>query len=384
MTNRTVHIVGAGPAGLVAAITLARSGYETIVHEQYDDVGKRFNGDFQGLENWSQPEDVPSVLRSIGVEVNFRCDPYSVSEFYGPSLRKAVLRTSRPLFYLVERGSNNGSIDQGLKQQALDTGATIRWNEKLETLPPGPAIVATGPKAADAIAKGIVFRTTHRNRSVGFFDDRIAPKCYAYLLVNHGRATFATCLFQDFKNERIYFNRALARLQQAIDIDIQEPREFGAFVNFFLMPSAVKDGRVLYAGENAGFQDALWGFGMKHAMLSGFLAARSIIDRRSYDELCNHYIRPMMYASLANRWMFAFLGNRGYEQWIKRLARSENGIQLLQRYYRPSWRKRLLFRLAKRWYRARLINKQCMHEHCDCVWCRHGMHPHGQADEQCM
>jgi flavin-dependent dehydrogenase len=41
----------AGPAGLAAALTLARAGVLTVVHEIRHDVGARFHGDFQGIEN---------------------------------------------------------------------------------------------------------------------------------------------------------------------------------------------------------------------------------------------------------------------------------------------------------------------------------------------
>jgi 2-polyprenyl-6-methoxyphenol hydroxylase-like FAD-dependent oxidoreductase len=45
-----VSISGAGPAGLAAAMTLARAGVPTVVHEFRHDVGARFHGDFQGRE----------------------------------------------------------------------------------------------------------------------------------------------------------------------------------------------------------------------------------------------------------------------------------------------------------------------------------------------
>lgn len=45
-----IQIAGAGPAGLAAAITLARAGRQVVVHELQSDVGHRFKRDFQGLE----------------------------------------------------------------------------------------------------------------------------------------------------------------------------------------------------------------------------------------------------------------------------------------------------------------------------------------------
>ncbi len=71
MNNKQIHIEGAGPSGLTAAINLKRAGLRVIVHEKNQDARMRFNGDFQGLENWTADEDVPEFLRSMGVSVNF-------------------------------------------------------------------------------------------------------------------------------------------------------------------------------------------------------------------------------------------------------------------------------------------------------------------------
>lgn len=376
MNQRRVHIIGAGPAGLVAAINLARDGYEVIVHEQKRDVGCRFEGDFQGIENWSSEEDAEDFLHRVGIFVNFRFEPFTTAEFYGPGLHKAVIRANRPLFYLVERGSMQWSIDNGLKRQALAEGVELSFNDRLETLPSGWVIVATGPKAADAIAKGIVFKTSHPDLCVGFLENRVAPGAYAYLLVSNHLATFATCLFGDFPNESVYYQRALETMQSVVDIEIRDAKEFGGYVNFFLRPSAVKHGRVLYAGENAGFQDALWGFGLRYAMLSGYLAAVSIKTGLFYDDLCTRLIKPYQETSLANRWLFSVLGNWGYRRMLKRMNGDEDIIETLRRHYQPSLSKKLIFQIARRCYKTRLIDKQCMHEDCTCVWCRHGKEAH--------
>lgn len=184
--NKTVTIVGAGPGGLTAAINLAQNGYDVNLYEQNDDVGLRFNGDFQGLENWSDDEDTIKILNRIGVKVNFLCHPYFGEDcfFIGPNRKKVKVKTSRPLFYLIERGTGENSLDNGLKRQAEEAGVNILWKHKLDEIKDDYAIAGTGPKAADAIAKGIVFKTSHKNICLGFADNRIAPKAYAYLLVN--------------------------------------------------------------------------------------------------------------------------------------------------------------------------------------------------------
>ncbi|MBU2584183.1 MAG: NAD(P)/FAD-dependent oxidoreductase [Bacteroidetes bacterium] len=379
LKNKSITIVGAGPGGLTAAISLAKSGYYVNLYEQNNDVGLRFNGDFQGLENWSDEEDTLEILDHLGIKINFLCHPYSGNDgwFIGPKGEKVQVKTSRPLFYLIQRGADEKSLDQGLKQQALDTGVKIIWNEKLESVKDDFVIVGTGPKAADAIAKGIVFNTSIKDIFLGFIDNRIAPKAYAYLLVNSGRATFATCMFEDFKNEKLYFDRSLNTMKSVIDIDIREEIEFGGFANFFSEPIISKNHRILYTGENAGFQDALWGFGIKYAMLSGYYAAQSIIHNQGYDELCKKNLFPKLQTSLSNRWIFAHLYNIGYSFILNRM---EDVIPLLRKHFNSSLSKRLIYKFARRWYHTRLIDKQCMHEHCDCVWCRHGKNAHAELN----
>ncbi len=376
--DNVITVVGAGPAGLTAAITLAKSGFKVNLFEKNKDVGLRFNGDFQGLENWSDEEDTLDFLKRIGIEINFTCQPYSGSDgyFYGPKLKKFQVQTSRPLFYLIERGSNKNSFDQGLKLQAEQAGVNLRWGEKLETLKEGIAIIGSGPKVADAIAKGFVFKTSLQNTFIGFLNNKIAPKAYAYLLVNNGRATFATCLFKDFKNERVYFERALKTLHTVLDIDIKDPKEFGGYVNFFNKPKLSKNKRFLYVGENAGFQDALWGFGIKYAMLSGYYAAQSVINNTSYSDLCKKHLFSKFQTSLANRWLFAHLTNYGYSYLLSKLGGLEDVIPPLRKHYNISTSKKIIYQIANKWYKTKLVDKQCLHKNCDCIWCRHGKHAH--------
>jgi flavin-dependent dehydrogenase len=384
MKEKTVTVVGAGPAGLTAAISLASSGYDVNLYEQNNDVGLRFNGDFQGLENWSDEEDMLKILSRIGIKINFLCQPYSGSDglFYGPKLQKILVKASRPIFYLIERGSNENSLDQGLRIQAEEAGVNIIWGRKLDSVDSQTSIVGTGPKAADAIAKGMVFKTSLKNQFIGFINNKIAPKAYAYLLVNNGKATFATCMFEDFKNEKLYFERALRVMNTIIEIDVNEPKEFGGFVNFFNEPKISKDNRILYAGENAGFQDALWGFGIKYAMLSGYYAAKSIIYKQDYYALCERYLFPKLQTSLANRWLFAHLYNTGYTFILNKMKSMDDVIPALRKHYNTSISKKIIYPIAQRWYKTRLIDKQCMHEHCDCVWCRHGKLAH-TSEENC-
>jgi len=152
------------------------------------------------------------------------------------------------------------------------------------------------------------------------------------------------------------------------DMGIRDVKKFGSYGNFFLSDTQVCDGKI-YVGESAGFQDFLWGFGMRHAILSGFLAARSIMEDRNYNSLWKKEIGPMLEASLVNRYLLEKFGNKAYRYMAKKYTGSDPHSFLMKQ-YNPSILKKLLLPLAKRKYRSRVKDLHCNHEDCSCVWCR--------------
>ncbi|HSR54133.1 MAG TPA: FAD-dependent monooxygenase, partial [Acidobacteriota bacterium] len=66
--RKPVMIAGAGPAGLAASLAVARAGGQAQVVERRGEVGARFHGDFQGLENWSTKTDALEDLAALGIE----------------------------------------------------------------------------------------------------------------------------------------------------------------------------------------------------------------------------------------------------------------------------------------------------------------------------
>lgn len=362
-----VSVVGAGPSGLVAAINLRLAGYDVTVYEASDDVGHRFHNDFQGLENWSSDEDTVDFLKRINVKTNFLCQPYKSGELYGPSLKKVFVEAGKPIFYLVRRGSAEDTLDSGLKRQALDAGVRIEFGQMIEKITP-TAIIGIGPKAADAIAKGVTFETSLPDMASVILDDNLAPKGYAYFLVNGGKATLASCMFSGFKEERKYFERCVETFRKLYSFEIKEPKEFGGFGNFFLKGTASRGGK-LYVGESAGFQDRLWGFGMKFAMHSGYLAARSIILGKDYDDLWKKEIRPYLRATLSSRLIIYRFASQRYDRLVNIMS-GKDPRGFLKWLYVPSFSKTLLYPLADLYFRSRLIDKSCNHIDCECTWCR--------------
>lgn len=155
---KSFEVVGAGPAGLAAAITLARAGQRVIVHEAHKTVGYRFQGDLQGLENWSTPQDVLAVLRELGVTTEFEMLPCDRGTVFDAWRRDYPVVGRRPLFYMVVRGPGKGSLDSALLAQARGRGVDVRFESRVDHLPQ-PGVLAVGPKAADAIAVGYHFES---------------------------------------------------------------------------------------------------------------------------------------------------------------------------------------------------------------------------------
>src|SRR3989475_10210579 len=93
---------------------------------------------------------------------------------------------------------------------------------------------------------------------------------------------------------------------------MQNPRRFGG-AGGFDVPQTGGRGDLLFVGEAAGFQDALWGFGMRYAMLSGTLAARSLVSGRleDYDRLWEKRLGGLLRTGVVNRYMSGKLGARG-------------------------------------------------------------------------
>ncbi len=363
-----VRIIGAGPAGLACAIVLARAGYPVIVHEQRERVGGRFHGDMQGLENWSSEEDMLQELERGSIVTSF--DFHAVSrgiafDAWGASYQ---IESAAPLYYVVRRGWQQGTLDQSLLTQAQALGVEVRFRDRV-TSADGIAVLAGGPRVADAIAVGYVFDTDMADGDWICFDNELAPLGYAYLLVHGGRGTVASCMFTDFKSESNYVARTVALFRERVGLTMRNERRFGGYANFRLPRTAVQ-GSHLVVGEQAGFQDALAGFGMRYALRSGMLAARSIIESRDYTDLWRRHLLGTLKTGIANRFILNAIGDHGSRWVLAHWLQASDARAALGRLCGASSWTRLVFPIARWRYRAPLKDKSCDHVACSCVWCR--------------
>lgn len=349
MLDHRVHVIGAEPAGLVAAINLAREGFKVVVYDGRPDIGHRHFGEFQVIENWTMESDAREFLESIGVLENFYCSPFARLEIFPPSMKSHTISTSTPLLYVVERGEPEWGIDQGLKRQALAEGVEFRWNQEAEPLSSGWVIRTVTDRVADLVVRGMVFHTESPEDCRVVLNDRIAPKGLAYLLVRNSLATFAILSMSGdgVIVDDIWLEKARATLATISDIEVREPRVFQEKIHLPRSGMSLHNGQTINIGDAVGFGDALWGFGLRNSMLSGYLAAVSIRTGLFYDDLCRHRLCPAVNASLANRWLFSHLGNPGYGWMIRRLTARPDFAAAMRRLYRPSRLKRLMLHFTQ-------------------------------------
>ena len=338
-----VTVVGAGPAGLACAIVLARTGRQVIVREGHRTVGARFHSDLQGLENWSDHRDVLDELWRWGIDAKFDCHPVYEGIGFDASGKAYPLRGERPICYIVHRGCRSGSLDLGLLNQAIEVGVEVRFDDRA-TAADGPTVLATGPGSADAIAAGYVFETENPDGDWIAFNDALAPLGYAYLLIHSGHGTVASCMFAGFKRQAEYVERTVAFFRERVGLEMRDPRRFGGFTSFRRPGTAMRGGCPII-GEQAGFQDALAGFGIRYALCSGVLAARSLIEGVDYTRLWREELLPLLRTGTSNRFILNILGERRWRWVLRGLSRADTGTKLRQ-LYRPSLLTRLLFPLA--------------------------------------
>lgn len=344
--EQAIRIAGAGLAGLSAAIGLARRGHTVEVFEKNLDSGRGRHPDWDAIENWTTRRDLLRVLQEWGIQPTFDHRAPLAFEVFDGDGRRYPVSTPRPFFYLVKRGPEPGSIEHALKAQALEHGVRIRYGEARR--PEEVHIWAAGSQHGRFfLGTGVTFRTSHPDVVAGLVSTRHAPKAYAYLVIVDGHGTLSVVLTRDFRQARSYLAASTELFQRALQFEMSEVRMtsgFGGLSDAFWRPAA----RPLVVGEAAGFQDFLWGFGIRHALLSGHLAARAIDEGVAYESLVEHELRPIVRASIVNRALYDWAGDRTYRALIRWFSSAPDLARLTRIWYRWGRVRSLLWPIACR------------------------------------
>lgn len=305
-----VVVVGAGLAGLTAAINCARAGHEVRVLERYDRVG-------------GTPEHHPSVDSTpmrpelmgklLGLELgppHVTPTPSAAFHIYG---KRYDMDGSRQYLHAVERGPRSTSLDSYLYQAALDAGVhfefgwTLRSQRDAAELPPG-SIIATGLHHEPFPALGIpwqdVFGYVANGRfegpptTVAWFDTFAGD--YSYFANANG---VAVALAFDRKPLRKSAQGFFAeRLREDLGVDLGGWNEFQGAVGVKRLDNPrLFSGNKILAGTLAGLQDPLFFFGVHASLISGHIAAQAVDDKAA---------AWARFAQLSSLYKYSFVGRR--------------------------------------------------------------------------
>lgn len=342
--KQKIKICGAGLSGLTAAINLKKAGFEVEVFEANKRVGALKNNDWQGFENWTAAEDVLARVKACGLGLDFSFNPFNHFTFYSSDLEAFEFKSDKPIFYLVKRGQDNGCLDQSLKEQAEKIGVKILLNCSLNLKEAD--IVASGGRQPYGLGIGLNFDTDLEQEGIGILDDYLAPKGYAYFLAVNGRATIVSAFFASFiPDSRQYFERTYATFKKLRKFSVSHAKPFAGVIYAPLKPEKNK----IYTGEAGGWQDYFLGFGMYHAIRSGFLAAKAIEEKLDYKKITDQELVPLVRNSRLNRFIFEKLGNQGYKILLKVIRNKTGFREFLRLAYRHNFSHAKALRILARY-----------------------------------
>jgi flavin-dependent dehydrogenase len=306
-----IQIVGAGLSGMVAAIDLAREGYEVTVLEGHTEIG--------GLKGvhpsaHSTPIDVEAASRYTGIELSPCFKP--IRDFRLGVLDRLYSCGTESL-YCVERSSRPTSLDTYLYQECLRTGVRFSFGTMVDdphSLPPG-TIIATGLHPEMFEALGIPCRTVYSfwmfaERSSGLFESLKAQ--FEQLLVgymeDYTSDYFYVTAMNDLWYALLFSRRPLNRSN--LDDCVRKARD-RLGVNLtgwkFLtgrVPTRSYRNPVLFLGDKiiagslSGSMDPMFLFGIHGALYSGKVAALAVRDpegaRKEFRRL-NRFFAPTLF-----------------------------------------------------------------------------------------
>ena len=298
-----IYVVGAGLAGLTAAINLAREGEEVIVLEK----GKRVGG--LAIYNPSPhgtPMDADAMSRYTGIDLAPAMVRMTEGVLVVWGKRFKLKFPPNVQAWMIERGPRKSSMDHYLYRMATEHGVRFEFDQPVITdrqvaeLPRG-SIMATGLHGDGFEAAGVPYqplygyfakcRVPWQEARVSFYFDDYSPD-YAFTCSVNGIA-FALI----FNRHRPVARWEMEKFAEQATLEDGYPfKEFlplggGAKGGAAAAPTRcfsnprLFHGDLILAGTLAGMMDPVLFFGMHGAFASGKIAARAYRDPAgAYDE----------------------------------------------------------------------------------------------------
>ena len=384
-----VIVIGAGPAGLSAARSLAAKGQSVVLLEEHERVGEPVHcTGLLGLDAFDELDLPRQTIRTVLRSARFR----------GAAGRTVAVDAHGVAAAVVDRAA----FDRALAKQAVDAGADLRCGHRVQRIEVSAERVAVLSNDAGGrpgklesraciLACGAQYRF---NRQLGLgipraylqtaqvevpfpaldtveidLDRAIAPGGFAWVVpfaAGSGAAARVGLMASD--DAAVRFARYHATLSQRFQIPGAEAFARPRLKVLPLGPVRQTYGdRVVAVGDAAGLAKPTTGGGIYYSLLSGRLAADVLVDRLRTDRLSRESLRsyetrwrarlgPELRAGLAFRTLVARFDNRAVDALLE-LAAVDGIVPLLRRTADFNWhRETALALLRHAGFRRILVN----------------------------
>jgi flavin-dependent dehydrogenase len=301
VNNKDIHIVGAGPAGLSAAINLRREGYNVIVHETEKEIG--------GPPSWHPsihctPIDFDVFEKYTGLDVRpaFK-DCTNYLKYYDGEEEKPFsdFIGTIPNMYCVIRGPHEASLDNYLYQMALKEGVEVKFNDKW-TGPdfksaPEKTIIATGFGQSAYEDLGMKFTPFY-----GYWTRTECPPDEVHISIYEGDFTneygysgskdgiWYSLIFAKGDIDQAGLDKFSAILKEKTGVEV---KKWGRFTGTTTRYAKLFNGNFIFAGTASGLIEPAQGYGIVAAMLGGKIAATAVTNPEVAQAEYNKFIEPI-------------------------------------------------------------------------------------------
>ncbi|MCX7921699.1 MAG: NAD(P)/FAD-dependent oxidoreductase [Clostridia bacterium] len=356
-----VAIIGGGLAGLACAHELEKHNIKPVVYERNSYIGDQFSHVSAILEIIGRPikDHITYMRQEFGIDIK-PLNTINNLTHLSPN-KKTIIKGN--LGYLLNRSKDSTAVAVQILQQLKNT--EIRLNElgDYESLSKNydHVVVATGNSSfADELGCWHIWLDTYvRGATIaGNFDPNtltawvnrdFCKRGYAYLTPFSEKKASLILITTDVTEKEIDHYWELFLYTENLKYPIIEEFKL-SHRSGSVYPN--KLGNIYLAGNAGGAIDPFLGFGQYNSIFTGVMAARSIVNGESYEDL----IRPIIKRNLDMlqfRKAYDLVGNKGYDLLFSAIGMP--GIKHLL-YYTPINAPRLGAAIFKR--ALKLIGKQ--------------------------